>query len=61
MNRISEFMVKHGYNQVEMAELLGTDKSQVNRWVKGRKIPEYILALIECLDASTKKENAHGS
>ena len=50
MNRIEEFMVAHGVNQVEMASLLGVDKSQVNRWVHGRRIPEYVLRLIECLD-----------
>ena len=50
MNRIEAFMAAHGVNQVELATILGVDKSQINRWVHGRRIPEYILRLIECLD-----------
>ena len=50
MNRIEEFLQAHGVNQKELADMLGVDKSQVNRWRHGRKVPEYILKLIECLD-----------
>ncbi len=36
---LRSYMERHGLNQSDLAEKLGTDRHQVSRWLTGGKIP----------------------
>ena len=40
-----------GLTQIQAAELLGVDQSQITRWERGeRKIPRWLRGYLDCLE-----------
>lgn len=39
MKTLAAFMNREGINQTELAEMIGSDRHQVSRWMQRRKAP----------------------
>ena len=47
IKQVQEYMREHNLNQVELAVKLGIAHSQLNRWLKTKRISKAWIALLE--------------
>jgi len=45
---LRELMKKCGYNQLQLAELLGIRQSQISNWLNGKSLPGYYSLKLLC-------------
>lgn len=52
MNQIRESRIQKGYTQIELARLIGVDRSAISRWENGDNIPRLnrLVVLSQTLD-----------